>query len=142
MDSLPRVRLVKPPPKSANNPTRHLYVSGVGAALGHTEKDIVPLFSNYGIIDCIELVPDSRFVFVSFLHVDSAIRAMEESKHTPPPIPLPSTAATTKFFLKYAMEAKPVGPLVVEPDCTSTTADIHVPGMFSIVLDTLLSNQL
>ena len=138
---MPRIRLVKPPPKAANNPTRHLYVSGVGAALGHTEKDIEPLFSPYGIIDCIELVTDSRFVFVSFLHVDSAIRAMEQSKLMPPVPPFPSASTTTastntgntnttKIFLKYAMEAKPVGPLVVEPDCTSTTADIHVPGTF------------
>ena len=138
---MPRIRLVKPPPKAANNPTRHLYVSGVGAALGHGEKDIEPLFSPYGIIYCIELVTDSRFVFVSFLHVDSAIRAMEQSKLMPPVPPFPSASTTTastnagntnttKFFLKYAMEAKPVGPLVVEPDCTSTTADIHVPGTF------------
>ena len=121
------IRLVKPPSKAANVPTRHLYVSGVGAALGHTENDIVPLFSPYGIIDCIELVADSRFVFVSFVHVDSAIRAMEDRKLSPP-VPIPPTNNTTKFFLKFAMEAKPVGPLVVEPDCTSTTSHIHVPG--------------
>ena len=126
------IRLVKPPIKAANIPTRHLYVSGVGAALGHTEKDIEPLFSPYGVIDRIELVTASRFVFVSFLHVDSAIRAMEDSKLLPPPPPAPTTGTnTTKFFLKYAWEAKPVGPLVVEPDCTSTTAGIHVPGTYS-----------
>ena len=114
------MRLVKP---KNNVPTRHLYVSGVGTHFGHSAVDVRRALSIHddAIVD---LLQDGgalkRFVYVSFESVDDAARAY----HT-------IMGGGDKYHVRYAAEEKPPG-TAPEPECTSLTAHVHVPGVHLI----------
>jgi hypothetical protein len=107
--------------------------------MGTTKEEIRSLFTIYGEIaqdevtgsDGIELVKDKRYCYVSFTTAEAAARAVAAYQSNDGSLP--------KLLVKYAVLAEPKGP-ALEPPCTSSTADLDVPGLR--VVENFLSEEL
>ncbi|KAG9293576.1 hypothetical protein G9A89_005579 [Geosiphon pyriformis] len=62
-----------PPPQT---PTRSLWIGNIDPAL--TAQDLIQLFSPYGNIESLRLLPDKECGFVNFVRVDDAVRAKDD----------------------------------------------------------------
>jgi hypothetical protein len=112
-------------PKQDSGPTRFLYVSGIGHSLGHDPAAVESVFAKYGSLETIEFVENKRFCFIVYEHTDSAGAAYHDLNvcaHTIPEL------GDIKVMIRYAQEAVPTQD-VPTPDCTSSTADVSVPGL-------------
>jgi len=128
-------RFVKPSAKqsaSEDEVTRHIYVCGLGDGLGTTVETVMSIFAPYGALDidqawgAVDLVPDKRFCFVSFIDKSSAKAAHDDLKAGPV-----EALGGSKLLVKYAEEnaakARSKGP--PEPEDTCCSDDITVPGL-------------
>lgn len=128
------LHFVKPSAKQNNSEeevTRHLYVCGLGSALGSTVETVATIFAPYGALDtsqawgAIDLVPDKRFCFVSFVHKESAQRALESLRASSR-----GGNSDIRLLVKYAEENK--GTRIKappEPEDTALSEDLVVPGL-------------
>jgi RNA recognition motif-containing protein len=127
-------RYVKP--KQDSGPTRFLYVSGIGHSLKSDPIAIAMVFSKFGSLSLeegnvgpepsgcgVEFVENKRFCFVIFEDVESAAAAQKALNHVEI-----AELGGIKVLIRFAQEATPVQGVKM-PDCTSSTADIRVPGL-------------
>ncbi|RUS17826.1 hypothetical protein BC938DRAFT_476151, partial [Jimgerdemannia flammicorona] len=61
---------------SSQTPTRSLWIGNVDPTL--TNNELMQLFSPFGQIESLRLLPDKECAFVNFTRVDDAVRAREE----------------------------------------------------------------
>jgi alkylated DNA repair protein alkB family protein 8 len=143
-------RFVKPKGSGtgAESVSRHLYVCGMGDALGSTSEEVVRLFSAYGELDgseswgAVDMVAGKRFCFVSFVSeadAETALTAMRKGFTDPAPSPTNGAEAGAgkegrRLQVKYAEKnsacaaaAKLRGP--PEPEDTASSDDVVVPGL-------------
>jgi alkylated DNA repair protein alkB homolog 8 len=129
-------RFIKARPGSG--PTRILYISNAGDALGTTEDELRQVFRAYGDIEIV-LVPEKRYSFAVFGDADAAQRAMQEMQAANAPTLGTNGANRIQLQLRFAEEASPPIP-VPEPECVSTTDRLEVPGAH-IIEDFITSEE-
>ena len=121
------------PTRRKNAPSaasRHLYVSGLGAALGSTVEQITDVFSRFGPLDSslptgpVNLPADKRFCFsyVDICSAEAAYNALKEGKTEPGD---EGIRVFADFAELYA--PKPVGP--PEPEDVALSSHVHIPGL-------------
>ena len=122
------------PTRRKNAPSaasRHLYVSGLGAALGSTVEQITDVFSRFGPLDSslptgpVNLPADKRFCFVSYVDIcsaEAAYNALKEGKTEPGDEGIRVFADFAELYVP-----KPVGP--PEPEDVALSSHVHIPGL-------------
>lgn len=145
-------RFVKPKfvdPNSDEAPvvSRHLYVVGVGQAMGTSKSALYQVFSQFGELDgpvdgqrAIEYIDGKRYCFVSFKQPEAASVALAQlnDKNI-------EDLKNAKIRLKYAIEATEendpnASRSPPEPECTSTTEHVQVPG-FQVIPDIITPEE-
>lgn len=130
-------RFVKPTP-SNNGPTRFLYLASDKLLSNELSLEVLTgFFRKYGELDysvdgvAIDLIPNRRYCFISFLELESACKVLEYvDQHSPEDSDF-CIMFGQKFMIKYAIERVESRP-PPEPDCTSLTDHVVVPGLHVI----------
>lgn len=113
-------------------PTRHLYIAGMGSALGHTASQVREIMTIYGELDedghvrgSIDMPSEKRFCYVSYKQVTSAENAMIDLKTRS----LPTLHGATVGIVQYAQEITPNDIKgAVEPEDVASTDHVIVNG--------------
>lgn len=127
---------VKPTGSQLGGKTRHLYVCGLGAALNTPISDIISIFEKFGKLDYslawgpVECPADKRFCFVSFVDESASVAAFTAMHEQPI-----QAFNVSRLLIRYAclqpeFPGKKKGP--PEPECTSLTEDVNVPGLYYV----------
>jgi alkylated DNA repair protein alkB family protein 8 len=83
---------------------------------------VLEVFGAYGVVEKVDFIPNKRFCFITFEEVESAMLAKKDLEKNE------VDRFKTKLLIKFA-EEEDSKEAVPEPDCTSTTADVIVPGL-------------
>jgi hypothetical protein len=124
----------------SEEPSRYLYVAGVGHALGTKVETVQKIFSKYGALDSshssgllfengVYLPDDTRFCFVCYDDVSSCSNAVRELGGLGKTIPI-EELNNSRLFIKYAAISLSQG--LPEPECVSATDHISVEGVHVI----------
>lgn len=127
--------------KGGNEPTRFLYVSGVGDFFKSDKEVLRRLFGAYGELDykdgdAICFIDEMRYCFVCYTAVESAVQACAVFTGCDYLTKLSqelqeNMQGITKLYVRYAKEKSTArGP--PEPECVSSTAHVVVPGCMVI----------
>jgi hypothetical protein len=131
-------RFCKPRSKKAVNPTRFLFVVGIGWELGSNLDKLRQFFEKFGPLDDtsgepIIMVQKRRYVYVCYISHHSAMSAMDyiassttnclEDNLTEPP-------GVSKVSASYAIEKSTLPLTTTEMECTSSDRNqsVHVSG--------------
>ena len=114
-------------------PSRVLYVAGVGHKMNTHKADVLAEFSAFGAVEEVEFVPNKRFCFVIFKETEAATAAIQNlsDRHI--------ERFHGKLFIQYAIENTPRNLCPLEPECVSLTAEVVVPGLE--ILDEFLTEH-
>lgn len=124
----------KPQKDQSNEPSRHLYIAGVGDLFDTNLEMLKNFFSGFGELektenyDGVYMPPGKRFSFVSYVNLSDSIAAYSYFQRDHVEWPDLQSIKFSKLHVKYAFpfskdSGKP------EAECTSVTADVHVPGL-------------
>lgn len=113
----------KPSKASGNNPSRYVYVAGLGAQLGSTEETIRAIFSSYGDIESIYLPEEKRYCYIAYRQESNAVAAVQTFTSGDRSLQKP------KLLVAYAQLSTEKPLTSPEPPCTSTSKDIHIAGL-------------
>ena len=87
-------------------PTQHLFIGNAGLMNGVARESLILLFSDYGLLIDLTMVPQKSFAFISYSVVESAKKAVAAltgynilSKENLPPAPLYFSYLNKKFEL-------------------------------------------
>ena len=130
-------RFVKPSASGGSKPTSHLYVCGLGDALGTALSDIKAIFEPFGELDedgqewgSVDSPEGKRYVFVSFKSPESAEAAYTSMVNQPVP-----ALNCSRLLIRYA-ERAPEGAklkgVLEQAEDVSVTRDVVVPGLVLI----------
>lgn len=125
-------KFAKPSRSTANEPTCHLYLGGIGAQMKTPRDALKTLLETFGPLvqegeddDGVYLPDDRRFCFASYESIEYASRAFEFFNTT---TDFP-TLHCTKVDVKYAQRADEIEKGNSDPECTSVSEHIIVPGL-------------
>lgn len=125
-------KFAKPSKATAHVPSQHLYLGGIGSQMKTPRDELRTLLIQFGELmseeegdDGISMPEDRRFCFASFSTVDSAERAYHFFS-TEPSFP---TINASKVDVKYAQRVDEEQKKSPEPECTSLSEHVVVPGM-------------
>ena len=129
--STPRPRFCKPSGGDQEKITRHLYVCGLGSALGSSVEAIQGVFAPFGELDhsqgcAVEMVDNKRFCFVSFVDEVGAAAAHDSLKDKGIE---GSSLSVSKLLIKFAEESRAKSSSIPEPEDTVLSDDIIIPGL-------------
>ncbi|KAI7853056.1 hypothetical protein BDC45DRAFT_174934 [Circinella umbellata] len=100
-------------------PTRSLWIGNIDPTL--TMNDLQCIFSQFGIIDTIRILPDRECAFINFITLDDALRAKEELIHTLNGR-LGNSAVKVGFGRADAVPQQPPPPPPTSQSTTTTTS--------------------
>jgi RNA recognition motif-containing protein len=132
-------RFVKPKTDSGEEPTRHIYVSGIGHHFSTPKTTIKALFEEFGPLEAgdraIEYSDGRKYCFVSFQSIESAMNAQlayNESASLPTELPgLQGRKIHIRFAQEYSSpDTLPRKTTPPEAECTTTTEDVCIPGLY------------
>jgi hypothetical protein len=127
------------PSASFTGPSRHLYISGIGHQTKTPKSGLLSFFSAFGALEDVDgdqgiYMPDAkRYVFVTY--VDQAVA--EQVFQALTANPTIAVVDAHSLSVKYATLASSKRP--PEPECTSTTDHVHVPG--ALVVEEFISEE-
>ena len=149
MQSVPHRPRFRKPRKVATaqamQPTRHLYITGVGDAYGHTAAMLRPVVEPYGALDDashprggIDIVYQKHFVYISFERVESAAACLAgllvrdgPGSGTGSVRSIDALGGARIGLVQFAEAVDPDGQGAsgaIEPEDVSTTAHVTVSG--------------
>ncbi|RHY95484.1 hypothetical protein DYB37_003451, partial [Aphanomyces astaci] len=105
-------------------PTRYLYVANctVGGTYGVGEQAILSAFGAFGSVTDVYSQDDKGYILVTFEEVAAAARAREAMSGR-------DDLSGRKLFVQFSDEAPPPSSLSTSLSCTSTTAQVVIPGL-------------
>ena len=59
-------------------PSRHVLLCNAGLVTGFSREDLVALFSPFGVIDKVVMLPGKSFSFVSFTDIECSAKSVEQ----------------------------------------------------------------
>lgn len=138
---------MKPSRDSMDEPTRHLYFAGLGEQMG-TDREVLRQFlierfgsldespstsgtsaeKNEDYDDGLYMPHDRRYCVASFKDLDHAIAGFDFFQNDPDL----SFLGASKVIAKFAHVAEERSKNVPEPQCTSTTSEIEIPGLYLV----------
>ncbi len=123
-------RFVKPSKEDKEKPTCHLYISGIGEELKTDPQSIRAFLLTFGELDqscqgdlAIYMPEGKRYIFVTFKSLEAAVSCytyLLERGSIP-------ELQVSRVVARFATLASQQGP--AEPECTSITEDVTVPGL-------------
>lgn len=128
-------RFVKPSKDSLDAPSQHLYFAGLGCQMKTDREQLREfLVARFGPLqsgeddDGLYMPAERRYCIASFPDIEQAVRAHVFFAAEPDL----SSLGASKVVARFAQLAEEKTSRAPEPECTSATEEVHVPGLLLV----------